>query len=271
MDPSVPYVDDDFIYQITFLKENKVDSYWAKMKVSLPIATNIKILENSDDLIAVYNTQQVAQSDGTNKTAYNYTMIYENATISLGVFKKDDEFAGEILEKLGFPELPETPKDVVIDDDDEEDLDGDLQGNTQRIKDYTSVFIAINAYIANNDGNLNGILKKGDPSILNSAKVVNETGMDPDGNPYETKAYSYATWAAANDGREPLLPSTIITEAARADGVVTTTGSQIFVITGADCSGVDKSGNQMPAASDSAISFAIYAYLEGGTYFCKAN
>ncbi len=263
------YTDEDFLYQILFLKEDKVDSYWTKMKNSLSTTTNMKVLENSADLIATYSTQYMGQTDGTNKIGYNYSMIYKNAAVSLAIFKQDDSFAEEILGKLGFPELPESTKDVVVDDDGEGS--DDLQGNTQRIKDYESVVTAIDNYIVNNSGNLSGILKKGDPSILNSAKVVNETGMDPDGNPYETKAYSYATWAAANDGREPLYPSTVISEAARTDGTVTTTGSQIFVITGADCGGVDKSSNPMPAESANARSFAVYAYLEGGTYFCKTN
>ena len=268
----------DFSYQIHFMKEDGVESYWSTIKTEIKKQNtsdpNFKILTNEDDLIQISTVNQIPTGTGENASMYGYMSVYEDASLAIMGYNKDTTLIETIMEKLGFPALEkEEDEDEPTSDDDEDSKSSDTasQGNTQRIKDYNALLSAINSYVASHNGDISGILQKGDPSTLNSTKVVNSTGMDPEGNPYETKAYSFATWAAAGEGRNMLMPSTTISDATRADGVVTTTGSQVFVITKANCGGSDVNNKPAPTEDANANSFAVYGYLEGGTYFCKTG
>lgn len=264
----------DFAYQVQFMKEDEVESYWSKMRTDLKKQTtsdsDFKVLKNDEDLIQISTVNQTPTASGENASAYGYAVVYKDAMLSIMGYNKNTTLIETIMEKLGFPEIEEED-DELDPDDDSKSSDTSSQGNTQRIKDYNALLTAIESYIVSHSGDISGILQKGDPSTLNSAKVINDTGMDPNGNPYETKAYSFATWAAAGEGKKMLMPSTTISDATRADGVVTTTGSQVFVITKANCGGSDANNKPAPTEDASPRSFAVYGYLEGGTYFCKTG
>ena len=137
------------------------------------------------------------------------------------------------------------------------------QRNTQRRDDYSMLVTAVNSYMASNNGKLENLFKKGSSTVnpnktLDPARWINSTGEDPNGNPYEITAYSYDTWKSGQ-------PSPGVSDAS-AGG---TGGSQVFIITRANCRGVDNNGDPMPDTDSAARAFAVYGYLEGGSYFCQ--
>ena len=143
------------------------------------------------------------------------------------------------------------------------------QRNTQRRDDYSMLVTAVNSYMASNNGKLGNLVKNNDATILKNSRWVNSTGEDPNGNPYEVTAMTFQIWE--NNGEK--APTDSIkedsTNSARADGTTSETGSQVFVIIKANCTGVDTNGDPMPAADTAARAFAVYGYLEGGSVFCQ--
>lgn len=129
------------------------------------------------------------------------------------------------------------------------------QRNTQRRDDYSMLVTQVNSYMASNNGKLGNLTKSKDPANLDAARWVNSTGEDPNGNKYEVKAYSFKKWS--QDG-------------SKAPGVSgSTNGSQVYIIIQANCRGVDGNGDPMPTSDTAARAFAVYGYLEGGSYFCQ--
>ena len=139
------------------------------------------------------------------------------------------------------------------------------QRNTQRRDDYSMLVTAVNSYMSSNNGKLSNLIKSADPSTLAASRWINSTGEDPNGNPYEVKAYSVKAWVSAGSP----APSDTIAETERADGSKTTSGSQVFVVIKANCNGTDANGDPMPEEDNAVRSFAVYGYLEGGGYFCQ--
>lgn len=128
----------------------------------------------------------------------------------------------------------------------------ELSADAKRIEDYKSIIIAVNSFIAANDGELSRLVQTKDPASLNPAKWVNSTGEGPDGNNYELRAYSFNKWQSEGDLAPVISP--------------TTNGSQVFVVVGATCSGVDANGNFQPAMSNNDKIFAVYGHLEEGVF-----
>lgn len=143
------------------------------------------------------------------------------------------------------------------------------QRNTQRRDDYSMLVTAVNSYMASNNGKLGNLIKSNAATRLKNSRWVNSTGEDPNGNPYEVTATTYQIWS--NEGSK--VPSDTIVEdsnnSTRSDGTTSTTGSQVFVVIKANCSGVDANGDPQPAADTAARAFAVYGYLEGGSVFCQ--
>ena len=145
------------------------------------------------------------------------------------------------------------------------------QRNTQRRDDYSMLVTAVNSYMASNNGKLGNLIKNNQPTRLKNSRWVNSNGEDPNGNPYEVTATTYSLWES--DGSK--LPTDSIAEdsnnSTRSDGTTSTTGSQVFVVIKANCSGVDANGDPQPASDSAARAFAVYGYLEGGSVFCQES
>ncbi|MBQ3280480.1 type II secretion system protein [Candidatus Saccharibacteria bacterium] len=143
------------------------------------------------------------------------------------------------------------------------------QRNTQRRDDYSMLVTAVNSYMASNNGKLGNLIKSNQPTRLKNSRWVNSTGEDPNGNPYEVTATTFQLWDSAGSK----APSDSIAEdssnSTRSDGTTSSTGSQVFVVIKANCSGVDANGDPQPASDTAARAFAVYGYLEGGSVFCQ--
>lgn len=115
------------------------------------------------------------------------------------------------------------------------------QRDTQRRQDYADLASAISNYTTNN----NGKLPSPSSGKLDPKQYINSEGTDPKGTTY-----------------------TIIVQ----KGSVTTapTEGQVYVATEAECKMDDTSGYAQPSAVTNKRAFAVYGYLETGTY-CQAN
>ena len=124
------------------------------------------------------------------------------------------------------------------------------QRDTQRRQDYADLAAAISSYMTNNGGDL-----PPDTANLAANQYINSSGNDPKGRPYTIDVVK-------NNAIVEIDPNT-------QDDTVQT---KVYVVTNANCSGTATkgSGARMPAAVSSTRAFAIYGYLESGTY-CQDN
>ena len=120
------------------------------------------------------------------------------------------------------------------------------QRDTQRRQDYANLSANITTYMVNNGGKLpeNGI------NTLAASKYINATGKDPNGKDHKTIVY------------KATIQNTVTNLAAPKE-------SEVYIYTNADCSG-DKNGFATPKVNSSSKAFAIYGYLETGTY-CQSS
>lgn len=243
------YVTGDFEYQVDFIKEDKIASLIENMKKSFETITdnNMKFLKESEDMVGYYGSTLVSDQDGKGIRAYVYNLIYENTVLSLIVYDQNSSLAMTILEDLGFPDPAEMSNKVSVGDSAEAN-----QRNEQRKEDYDLIITSVNSYMASHDGRISNMVKDADPHTLTASRWMNESGEDPNGKPYELKAYSWDAWNNA-----PVAP-------------FDNNGSQVFIVINANCNGTDTNGNSTPAKDRAARSFAVYGYLEGGTY-CRAS
>lgn len=245
------YVTGDFEYQINYIQENKLDEYWSRAKEGFKGITdsNITVLKDSGDMIGYYGSILVNDQDGQGIRSYVYSLLYDDMAIMLTTYGQNDSLAKNILKDLGIPDPEEAkysnsgnssndPKATVRD--------------TQRRDDYSMTVTAVNSYMASNNGKITNLIAKNDPATLKASRWINESGEDPNGKPYELKAYSWDAWNNA-----PVTP-------------FGTDGSQVFIVINANCNGTDANGNRMPAKDKAVRSFAVYGYLESGT-FCQAS
>ena len=93
------YTANDFMYQVDFVKEDKIDEHWTRMKSAIT-KSEYEILENSDDVIIAHDSMTGA--GGVN--VETDMVIYEEATVALATYTKDNPLAEEILKELGFVE-----------------------------------------------------------------------------------------------------------------------------------------------------------------------
>ncbi len=143
------------------------------------------------------------------------------------------------------------------------------QRNTQRRDDYSMLVTAVNSYMASNNGKLGNLIKNNQATRLKNSRWVNSTGEDPNGNPYEVTATNFKLWSSAGSKTPTDSIAEDKTNSTRSDGSTSTTGSQVFVVIGANCSGVDANGDPQPSSDTAARAFAVYGYLEGGSVFCQ--
>ena len=115
------------------------------------------------------------------------------------------------------------------------------QRDTQRRQDYADLSSAIANFTTNNNGRLPAA------GTLDAAQYINKDGTDPKGNAYAL------TVVTMTDNMAITAP----------------TDGQVFVYTHADC-GNAESGPAQPTYNSSKRAYAIYGYLETGT-FCQAN
>lgn len=159
------------------------------------------------------------------------------------------------------------------------------QRNTQRRNDYSMLVAAVESYMASNNGKLSNLIKE-DPHTLDGTRWINGTGEDPNGNPYELLAYSYTEWSKestppADIAKKKTTSCSVAVEppltedkCKKANGEYkeAITGepvSQVFIVIGANCTGVDDQGDPQPYVDDAKRAFSVYGYLEGGGYFCQ--
>ena len=125
------------------------------------------------------------------------------------------------------------------------------QKDTQRRQDYAQLEAAITAYMTNN----NGKLPPASTGKLPANQYLNSTGQDPDGVDYQINVVE------AKDGM------TVTKPAKAADGKK----QIVYVYTSANCGGsATGTGYAQPQHVNSSRSFAVYGYLESGTY-CQAS
>lgn len=119
------------------------------------------------------------------------------------------------------------------------------QRDTQRRQDFANLEAAVENYMTNNNGKL--------PSSTTPASVFNlgNDGKDPEGKPYSLSIKT----TVPDKGTAP-------------------TTQQVWIVTGADCTETSTAssnkGSSAPKANTSTRAFAIYGYLESGTY-CQSN
>ncbi|MDO4526941.1 MAG: type II secretion system protein [Candidatus Saccharibacteria bacterium] len=156
------------------------------------------------------------------------------------------------------------------------------QRNTQRRNDYSMLSSAITSYMSSNNGKIANLLKTGSSTStkkqLDPVRWVNSTGLDPNGNPYDVIAYSTNGYTWPTEGSKvegtSSAPGDTLSGKITVDGTEFAAGapaSQVFVIIGGNCNGVDSNGDPMPKKDKAARSFAIYGFMEGGGYYCQAN
>ena len=126
------------------------------------------------------------------------------------------------------------------------------QRNTQRRDDYSMLSTAVTNYMSNNGGRLTQIYGSNDASgnTLDAKRWINENGTDPNGNDYVLKAYSFDSVK---------------------DNIPTPGESEVFIFVGANCNDTDDNGDAKPQADKANNAFAIYGFMEGGTYYCQAS
>lgn len=123
------------------------------------------------------------------------------------------------------------------------------QRDTQRRQDYADLSSAIANYMTNNNGRL-----PKSTTTLAPEQYINADGNDPNGTAY---TISVAEAGAGNTGDNAPIP----------------VAGEVYVYTGADCNGTNTSGNAAPAVAETgkAKAYAIYGYLETGTYCQSSN
>lgn len=228
----VSYAADDFMYEVDFIKEDKIEERWARLKSANKVSDN-RILENSDDAIRMFDLTQV-----NGATVETDMIMYKKTAAVILTYSEDSTLAKEILNELGFSYGEES---------DDKKLD------SLRKNDYSMLVVAVNSYISSNRGKIAGLVEKGDPFTLDASKWINTTGEDPNGNPYILRAYTYDTWNNL-ENKKPAGDN----------------GSEVSIIISANCSGEDADGNPMPQADVAVRAFAVYGYLEEGS-FCQAS
>lgn len=135
------------------------------------------------------------------------------------------------------------------------------QRNTQRRDDYSMLSTAVTNYMSNNGGRLSKLVTAEDGKTnLDPTRWINDEGTDPNGNPYEIIAYKDFATTGLAEGTDTNHPD-----------LSEENGSQVYVIIGANCNGSDKNGDAMPRADKGSNAFAIYGYMEGGTFYCQAS
>ena len=142
------------------------------------------------------------------------------------------------------------------------------QRDTQRRNDYSMLSTAVTSYISNNGGKVSKLTQNsGLNTGLKPEKWINADGTDPNGKPYNLVACTYDKWVSGSSCGSGGASGI---SGGKLPGVVNE-GSQVLIITGANCNGVDSQGNSGPSKDTGVRAFIIYGYLESGGFYCQAN
>lgn len=153
------------------------------------------------------------------------------------------------------------------------------QRNTQRRDDYSMLVTAVNSYLSSNNGKITNLTNQGKSKALDAKRWINSTGADPSGNPYQVMAISFENWSDSKSQPKGIITESIEVCEEAEDGKDPkcetkdrdSAGSQVYIITQANCSETDEQGDPMPDKDPAARSFVVYGYLEGGGFFCQAS
>ena len=126
------------------------------------------------------------------------------------------------------------------------------QRDTQRRNDYSMLSSAVSSYSANNGGKLTRLTDSSACRTLTASEFINTAGdsgeaVDPNGKAYVLKGCTVAQWNEQTPGE-----------------------GEVYIVIKADCNGSDTAGRARPSANSSSRAFAVYGYLESGTY-CSAS
>ncbi len=138
------------------------------------------------------------------------------------------------------------------------------QKDTQRRQDYGDLSSAITQYMASN-----GRLPNPSSGSLDPSKYINKDGRDPDGFKYRIDVIKMKSGGGETG---VLSDGSKLKEANANNTKVSVDGEEtriVYVVTKANCNG-DIGGFSAPQYVNSTRSFAIYGFLEGGTY-CQAS
>ncbi len=119
------------------------------------------------------------------------------------------------------------------------------QRDTQRRQDYADFSAAIASYMTNNNGKLPSA-----GATLTPETYVNSTGEDPEGREYSIIVRDISEMGT--------------------DTVTVPGEGEIYLYTNADCSGEGDSG-AIPSEVTRSKSYAVYGYLETGSYCQSSN
>lgn len=125
------------------------------------------------------------------------------------------------------------------------------QRDTQRRQDYADLSAAIASYMTNNNGKL-----PSEGQSLDTTQYINKEGKDPNG-----VEYVLTVQEASADNTETNAP---IIEGEANQG-------KVYVYTGANCDGKNSKGNAAPKVDSRSKAYAIYGYLESGSYCQSSN
>ena len=158
------------------------------------------------------------------------------------------------------------------------------QRDSQRRNDYSMLSTAVTSYITNNGGRISKLTATSDPNTgLDTKTWINKDGTDPNGYGYYLAACSYDKWSggdgacgsgdavggnAAASAKKPSIAKSGGTTGGTT-GVNYDNGSEVIIVTGANCYATDDQGNAAPDQDTGIKAFAIYGYLESGGLYCQ--
>lgn len=147
------------------------------------------------------------------------------------------------------------------------------QRDTQRRNDYSMLSTAVTSYITNNGGRIEKLTaaNAGINTGLDNKKWINAEGTDPNGFEYKLYACSYNAWHSSSSACGQAANVDTSSGGPKPSTDPTTNGSEVFIITGANCTGADSDGNSAPAEDKGIRSYVIYGHLEGSGTYCQDN
>ena len=124
--------------------------------------------------------------------------------------------------------------------------------DTQRREDYAQLIIRLVGTKAK--------LSDDTCRTLDAATYINSTGEDPDGYPYTLIACTYKGWQSTQNSKIPVSDNT---------------GTEVFLVIGADCDGESDDANvtfSIPGENNSTKAYAVFGGLQTGSKtYCNAN
>lgn len=143
------------------------------------------------------------------------------------------------------------------------------QRDAQRRNDYSMLSTQVTSYITNNGGRISKLTKEG-AKKLDEKQWINAEGTDPNGYSYTLYACSYDQWKDGETGGCGTVADAEGGVSGKLPGKVNE-GSEVLIITGANCDASDSKGNAAPKSDTGIRAYIIYGHLEGGGTYCQDN